>query len=103
MSQAAFARECEKRGFRGHGVLGYYDVGHNTSVSILNAGPRRRDRLAYLIKQSHVAIAKATEVVAPVEDSPGSCSTANAPAPVAHDRSEPFRKRSRATGGDDDA
>jgi hypothetical protein len=94
MSQAAFARECEKRGFRGHGVLGYYDVGHNTSVSILNAGPRRRDRLAYLIKQAgRVAIAKATEVVGPVEDSPGSCSTANAPAPVAHVRNPQDRKQ----------
>jgi hypothetical protein len=52
MSRAQFDRECAKRGFRPHGVLGYYDVGHGTSVSVMNAGPRRRDRLAYLIDQA---------------------------------------------------
>jgi hypothetical protein len=54
MSQAQFDRECEKRGFRRYGIvgLGYYDVGNGTSVSVHNAGPRRRDRLAYLIEQA---------------------------------------------------
>jgi len=36
-------------------VLGYYDVGHGTSVSVFNAGDNRRARLAYLIHAAEKA------------------------------------------------
>lgn len=45
-------RELQKRGFKPRGFCGYYLLPEpflNTSVSILNAGPRRRDQLAYMI------------------------------------------------------
>lgn len=55
MSQREFDAECKKRGFEPFtcGLLGYYHMtvkGRQVGASIFNAGPRRRDQLAYLIK-----------------------------------------------------
>lgn len=50
MSKAAFDAACAKYGFRREGFLGYYQIGHGISVSILNVAPKRRIQLAYLIK-----------------------------------------------------
>ena len=51
MSKAEFDRACAKYGFKSRGFLGYYSIGGGREVSVLNAGPRRRDQLAYLIQQ----------------------------------------------------
>lgn len=61
MTQVEFGAACVRHGFRTTGILGYYSLpGTQTSVSVLNAGGRRRDRLAYLIQQQRMLIAKAT-------------------------------------------
>ncbi len=49
MTKKQFDEACEKHGFKREGFLGYYKVTDTLSASILNAGPRRRDQLAYLI------------------------------------------------------
>lgn len=55
LTQAQFDAACKRRGFISSGFMGYYDVGHNTSVSVLNAGHNRRAQLAYLIAQAKKA------------------------------------------------
>ncbi len=51
MTQAEFDRACERYGFE-RGMLGYYHLADTpVSVCVLNAGLRRRDRLAYLIRE----------------------------------------------------
>jgi hypothetical protein len=59
MTQRQFDEACAKLGFVRHsgGLFGYYTLPSpkvNVSVSIRNAGKRRRDQLAYLIKQDRV-------------------------------------------------
>ena len=53
MTQRAFDAACERRGFKPHGCFGYYELGAESrvSVSVFNAGERRRDKLAFLIQQ----------------------------------------------------
>lgn len=58
LTKAQFARACARYGFRAE-FMGYYDVGNGVRANVLNAGDRRRDRLAYLIKQSERAAAEA--------------------------------------------
>ena len=48
MTLREFTIACERAGFKREGFMGYYQVGGGLCVSILNAGPRRRDQLAYL-------------------------------------------------------
>ena len=50
MTEAQFDAACERAGFEPQGYLGYYrlPVPGRRSVSVYNAGRRRRDRLAYL-------------------------------------------------------
>ena len=50
LTMPQFAAACERAGFRPEGFMGYYrlPVPTHTCVSVLNAGPRRRDQLAYL-------------------------------------------------------
>ncbi len=57
LTKAQFAAKCKKLGFTPTGVMGYYILpdAPSTHVSILNAGPRRRAQLAYLIKQNALA------------------------------------------------
>lgn len=58
MTKTEFDRSCASRGFRAAGYLGYYDLGlpnARASVSVLNAGRRRRDQLAYLIREREKA------------------------------------------------
>lgn len=54
MTKAQFKAACERYGFKKSlgGFMGYYDIGNGVSASILNAGPTRREQLAYLIKES---------------------------------------------------
>jgi hypothetical protein len=66
LSAAQFAAQCTKLGFKPQGFLGYYDLGlpkAQVCVSVLNAGNRRRDQLAYLLAKRkaelRAAIAKA--------------------------------------------
>ena len=50
MTKAQFRAACERAGFVSE-MLGYYRLpipGLNIAVNVLNAGDRRRDRLAYL-------------------------------------------------------
>ncbi len=50
MTQAQFNAACKR--FHACGILGYFTMPEtNVSVSVLNAGKRRRDQLAYLIQQ----------------------------------------------------
>ncbi len=52
MSKAQFDAACKRYGFRQCGFMGYYSLpGHPALVSVLNAGHRRREQLAYLIQQ----------------------------------------------------
>jgi hypothetical protein len=55
MTKAQFDSECRRRGFRSEGVLGYYRLPGGVCVSVLNAGSRRRDWLAYLIRAARKA------------------------------------------------
>ncbi len=52
MTKAEFDAACKRRNFTPGGFMGYYhlplDRG-SVMVSILNAGPTRREQLAYLI------------------------------------------------------
>ncbi len=50
MTKAQFRNACRRRNFIPQGVMGYYNVGGDRLVSVWNAGPRLRDRLAYLIR-----------------------------------------------------
>ena len=53
LTKAQFDAACQRNGFRAVGWLGYYDLGLSVQVhcSILNAGSRRRDQIAYLISE----------------------------------------------------
>jgi hypothetical protein len=65
MTKAAFDAACERRGFQPQGFMGYYSLGGDTValVSVLNAGPRRRDRLAYLIAKKRELEARRSKAV----------------------------------------
>jgi hypothetical protein len=54
MTKAQFKTACERHGFKRAlgGFFGYYEIGNGVSASVLNAGPTRREQLAYLIKES---------------------------------------------------
>ena len=51
ISQKAFDSACRMRGFVPQNFLGYYRLPSGVHVSVRNAGPRRRDQLAYLIAE----------------------------------------------------
>jgi hypothetical protein len=54
MTAAQFASACKRAGFEPE-MLGYYKLpvpGHHICTNVLNAGPRLRDRLAYLHEQT---------------------------------------------------
>lgn len=58
MSKKEFGAACERRGFEPEGVMGYYRLnlpGRHHCVSVYNAGDRRRDQLAYLIREQEKA------------------------------------------------
>lgn len=51
LTKAQFLAACEREGFTPNPFMGYFDLGipgHTVSSSVWNAGPRRRDQLAYL-------------------------------------------------------
>ena len=54
MTQQQFDRECARYGFTPEGFMGYYHIllsaGQAVNVSVWNAGPNRRARLAYLLE-----------------------------------------------------
>lgn len=53
MSVGQYHSALDRYGFKPCGFLGYYRMPpphESQSVSVLNAGDRRRDRLAYLLK-----------------------------------------------------
>lgn len=60
ISKAQFDAACKRRGFR-HAFMGYFEVGHGLSVYARNAGERRRDQLAYLIRSAKEAEKKARQ------------------------------------------
>lgn len=53
-SQREFDERCRKHGFSPAGFAGYYVISESPRrlVSVLNAGTRRRDQLAYLLRES---------------------------------------------------
>lgn len=57
MTQAQFAEACERYGFKPEGFMGYYRLPgpYHICISVWNAGKRRRDWLAYLIRESEKA------------------------------------------------
>ena len=60
MSREQFDTALKRRGFEPTGFLGYWRLplaGRNHEVCAYNGGPRRRDRLAYLLR----ALAKAEQ------------------------------------------
>lgn len=48
MTKSQFAAAARRAGFTPRGFMGYYALPCGVEVSILNAGDRRRDQLAYL-------------------------------------------------------
>lgn len=53
LSQKQFDDACKRRGFENEGFMGYYKLPQGCcSVSVWNVGKRRRDQLAYLIKEN---------------------------------------------------
>jgi hypothetical protein len=50
MTQKQFDEACQRHGFEPRGFMGYYRITKRVSVSIRNAGPKRRDQLAYLLR-----------------------------------------------------
>lgn len=68
LTAAQFAAALKRHGFEPVGFLGYFRLpGTRRYVSALNAGPRRRDQLAYLIRQRDRTPAESidTEAAAP--------------------------------------
>jgi hypothetical protein len=68
LTRAQFWAACERAGFTRTEVsfMGYYRLAppfQNTSVSILNAGDRRRDQLAYLHAEQAKQECKALEAI----------------------------------------
>jgi hypothetical protein len=60
MTQAEFDTACERRSFVPQPFGGYYKLGESTTrVSIYNAGPTRREQLAYLIREQSLLDRKA--------------------------------------------
>jgi len=51
MSKRQFRAALKRHGIKPRGFLGYHDIGNGTLVSALNAGSRRRDQLAYLLRE----------------------------------------------------
>ena len=58
ITQDQFRAKCKEYGFTPIGFMGYYKVTESLNVSVLNAGPKRRSQLAYLIQQRDKEIAK---------------------------------------------
>lgn len=54
MTETQFAEACARYGFTREGFMGYYRLPGpvHACVSVWNAGDRRRDQLAYLIKEN---------------------------------------------------
>lgn len=65
MTQKQFDEALRKRGMKPYGFMGYVNIGGNRKVSMLNAGPRRRDRLAYLIAHQNKYLAELERDVTP--------------------------------------
>ena len=55
LSESEFWTRCRKNGMR-PALMGYVNVTRNVSVCRYNAGDRRRDQLAYLLKEQHEAV-----------------------------------------------
>lgn len=51
LTKAQFDAACKRHGFKRE-FMGYYSVGNGVSVYARNAGERRRDQLAYLIREA---------------------------------------------------
>lgn len=52
LSQAQFEHRAAKAGFKKEGFMGYWQLSDGrTSVSVLNAGKRWRDRWNYLLRE----------------------------------------------------
>lgn len=52
ITQTQFDAACKRHGFKPRGVMGYYLMPDgSSSASVWNAGPTRREQLAYLIQQ----------------------------------------------------
>jgi len=60
MTKKQFDAACDRYGFKTRHFMGYYEVGHGRECSVLNAGSRRRNQLAYLILQSEKAAVEDT-------------------------------------------
>jgi len=61
MTKEQFKSACKRRGFRPANFGGgYYELGDGLQVFIHNAGPIRRQQLAYLIKQKERFLRKPT-------------------------------------------
>jgi hypothetical protein len=61
MTAAQFGASLKRHGMTPQGFMGYVDVGipnHRLHISGWNGGERRRDQLAYLLKQRDLAVAK---------------------------------------------
>jgi hypothetical protein len=66
MTQAEFNAACKRHGIGPHEFFGYHQVtgtpgGGGLNVCAYNAGSRRRDQLAYLLKMQARQLAKEAE------------------------------------------
>lgn len=53
LSKAQFEHRARKAGFTPQGFLGYWKSANGISISVLNAGTRRRNWLPYLIRENN--------------------------------------------------
>lgn len=51
MTEKQYRAALRRHDFHDQGFLGYVDIGHGVMVSVWNAGVRRRDRLALLLRE----------------------------------------------------
>lgn len=74
LSHAQLMARIKKQGWTPTGFLGYVEMplpgGGRASVSRLNAGPRRRDQLAYLMAEYRRLVKEAETALAAKENRP---------------------------------
>jgi hypothetical protein len=56
LSKSQFEYRARKAGFTPDGFLGYWKSPNGISISVLNAGKRRRDWLPYLLRQNKLSL-----------------------------------------------
>ena len=74
MTERQYKDALQRHGFSSEGFMGYYKLGTTgTRVSVLNAGPSRRSKLAYLLAEYEKAQQRADTEAHNFEPRPSCC------------------------------